>query len=98
MDDIEYNQNIKRERRRRRKEQIRSFVKEYMQQHVCKMCGTKNNLTFHHRDPSKKRGDISKLVSYKSLSLIQNEISKCDILCRHCHDIKHEMKGYHEQD
>jgi 5-methylcytosine-specific restriction endonuclease McrA len=83
---------LKRERRRRRKERIRSFIKEYLKSRNCEDCGTIENLTFHHRDPSKKKDDIGKLVSYKSFAKVEKEISKCDILCRHCHDIRHNMQ------
>jgi hypothetical protein len=43
-------------------------------------------LEFHHRDPSKKEMNISKLVgSGHSLERIVKEVEKCAVLCANCH-------------
>ena len=82
---------LKRMKRRRRRQRVKLYVREYLDQHPCKACGAKDNLTFHHIDPNDKRMTVSKLTSYNSIIAIQNEIDKCEVLCRHCHDIKHEI-------
>lgn len=75
----------------RRKKKILEFVRQFKADSVCKTCGTKEDLTFHHRDPSTKKG-LVRDVAKKSISFKQTlaEIAKCDILCRSCHDECHQ--------
>ena len=82
---------IKRNKRKRRRGRVKEYIQAYLAEHPCIACGTSDNLTFHHRDPKEKRMKIARLVSYKSINAIQLEIDKCDVLCRHCHDIVHDM-------
>lgn len=65
---------------------------------VCKFLGdkcSKCNLSFpyqvynfHHRDPSSKEFDWSKL-RLRSTADIMTEIDKCDLVCANCHIIEH---------
>lgn len=68
------------------------FIYQYLLKHPCMVCGEKDPmvLTFHHLDPSKKRGDIATMrcMGY-SIKTIQTEINKCQILCFNCHLKKH---------
>jgi len=89
---------IKRNKRRRRRERVKAYIKEYLVAHPCISCGTSDNLTFHHRDPAIKRMKIAKLVSYKSIEAIRIEIDKCDVLCRHCHDLVHNIRRDDEEE
>ena len=57
----------------------------------CEYCGKafddssgKSNLSFHHRDPSTKRFEISSGSRYRREDVLA-EISKCDIICQSCH-------------
>jgi len=55
----------------------------------CQQCGYNKNmaaLCFHHREPSEKkmRLDLRRLSNSK-MSIILNEIEKCDLLCHNCH-------------
>lgn len=52
----------------------------------CSRCGEKDPvcLAFHHRDPSMKVAEVSKLRQL-SLPLVIAEIEKCDVLCFNCH-------------
>lgn len=62
----------------------------------CKICGYRKwapALEFHHRDPRGKEFHISK-CNGKSISLIKDEIRKCDILCGNCHR-KHHWQQRH---
>ena len=53
----------------------------------CKKCG--NNkvylLDFHHRDPSKKEGELSDFSKGYNLDKFFLELEKCDLLCANCH-------------
>lgn len=60
----------------------------------CKDCGLKlkdshySVFEFHHLNPSEKDSDWSKLRK-KSKTAIQEELSKCVLLCANCHRIRH---------
>lgn len=54
----------------------------------CEHCGEDHPavLQFHHTDPSQKDLEVSLMISNgSSLSRIQDEISKCVVLCANCH-------------
>ena len=55
----------------------------------CLGCGYKSNvasLTFHHKNPSIKSFYLSmRNMGRKDLTIIDEELSKCDILCMNCH-------------
>lgn len=51
-------------------------------------------LDFHHRDPSNKLFEISKMISAGySVERIKEEIQKCDVLCSNCHRKEHFYCG-----
>ena len=58
----------------------------------CTMCGTLNNLTFHH--VNQKTDEISDMVSRRgcSISKLKTELNFCIVLCRICHDKLHEQE------
>lgn len=51
----------------------------------CIICGIKENLTFHHIDKTKKKHNISEMKKCLPAKII-DEILKCVVLCRDCHD------------
>jgi hypothetical protein len=60
----------------------------------CLLCLTKEKLTFHHRQPKKKKNDIQRLASQGlSIGNIDKEIAKCDLLCEECHREVHQRIG-----
>lgn len=58
--------------------------------HLCS-CGENDIacLEFHHRDPSKKKFQISNEGKHSSIKVLNEEIAKCDILCKNCHTKLH---------
>lgn len=68
---------------------------EYKQNLSCKKCGEKRFylLDFHHRNPKEKDYTISD-KSRLSLSQLQNEIDKCDVLCANCHREWHYLSQH----
>ena len=48
----------------------------------CVLCGTRERLEFHHRDPERKSIDMADAMSWKR---VHEEIAKCDVLCVSCH-------------
>jgi hypothetical protein len=74
-----------------KREKIEAYVGDIFRNTSCHDCGVKNIivLQFDHRDPSEKTYDISRLIqSGASLKRIQEEVSKCDIVCANCHCIR----------
>lgn len=67
------------------------WYKSYKQTLSCKYCGICDwrVLQFHHRDPEEKEFAVSARASAgtTSISRIQKEIEKCDVLCANCHCI-----------
>ncbi len=63
----------------------------------CKMCNYTSDIVgifdFHHRDPESKDFALGNafrfLTDSNFTSKITNEIEKCDLLCRNCHNIVH---------
>jgi predicted Zn-ribbon and HTH transcriptional regulator len=69
----------------------------------CEKCGYRefqSVLEFHHRDPSEKSGQISKMVSALSTCAdfglrfreVMTECDKCLLLCPTCHRVEHHYE------
>ncbi len=62
----------------------------------CNRCGKDwhpSIFEFHHRDPSIKEKDPSKMLSLK-WERITAELDKCDLLCANCHRLTHHEGNY----
>lgn len=58
----------------------------------CEDCGREyhpNVMQFHHRDPSVKEGTIGTVMSRWGWKRIEEEITKCVLLCANCHILRH---------
>lgn len=66
----------------------RAWLHTYKRKLGCKSCRVKEGLTFHHRDPAKKRFNIGD-GRFRSWSALHRELEKCDILCKACHRVAH---------
>jgi len=54
----------------------------------CIVCGynkCSDALEFHHLDRNSKKENISRLVAYGNEESVNQEISKCVVLCANCH-------------
>jgi hypothetical protein len=69
------------------REECRQQVYNYLIGHPCVDCGESDPivLEFDHRDPSKKRASISRLMSHVTWAALQREIARCDVRCANCH-------------
>jgi len=66
----------------------RKWFIQWLQTQQCQQCRMSDTrcLEFHHVDESNKRFKISYLLtSGHSLAFLQDEISKCIVLCANCH-------------
>ena len=70
------------------------IIDEYKTSHPCR-CGEDDItcLEFHHRDPSKKKFQISNEGKHRSIQSLNKEIAKCDVLCKNCHTKVHNGEG-----
>ena len=78
---------------RKKKSVIRNrmFVIDYLKSHPCIQCGEKDILVleFDHRSQIDKTLNIAQAIySGWTTAKVQNEISKCDVLCANCHKRK----------
>lgn len=88
---IEYVKTKQREDKRLRK--IRAV--EYLGG-KCGKCGQEWHpaiYEFHHRDPSTKERDPSKMLSL-SWERLSTELDKCILLCANCHRLTHHEENY----
>lgn len=59
---------------------------------VCAVCGTSDDLEFHHIDPESKEIELRRLFVYSWERLLL-ELYKCQLLCEECHKSKHVRKS-----
>ncbi len=67
----------------------------------CKECCLRKDLQFDHKDPKDKKYTIAKIWTHSEIKFWE-EIRKCQLLCRKCHNIKTQKelgrklaKGFH---
>lgn len=77
---MEYNQNIDRRK-------IKRFFATTMLGGKCITCGTTKKLEFDHIDSKTKEFNIVHGLS-KPWSALVEELAKCQLLCKKCHEIK----------
>lgn len=72
---------------------IRKKVIEKYKQTNCALCSSKENLQFHHVFPKLKSFDIQSGEISVPQAVLENEISKCVILCSRCHGLLPKSKN-----
>lgn len=80
----------------RRERELIKYLEARKAEIGCQACSERHPacLDFHHRDPSQKELEVSKIVHLHGWSKerIEAEIAKCDILCANCHRKLHWME------
>jgi len=66
------------------------FIKKYKEHYGCRVCGSMNNLVFHHIEPERKTMNPPSMAG-SSIGAILREIEKCHILCASCHSQVHTI-------
>lgn len=59
----------------------------------CIICGYNRcfrNLSFHHKDPSKKVGTVGQMIYSHSKTKATQEVKKCILICANCHGELHD--------
>lgn len=64
----------------------RQYVWDYLSANPCTICGESDPivLEFDHLDQNDKVGNIAEM-KWSSIATLQEEISKCRVLCANCH-------------
>lgn len=95
----QYYKNPGKWRRRERvaTDRARDFIDQIRRTNKCAVCGETRwyTLVFHHSDPSVKEGNISQMTRM-SISCIQAEMDKCELLCANCHLAFHHLQRHPE--
>lgn len=87
----------KRKYKYEQKRLCREYIKTLKEKTMCQICGNKNIhcLDFHHRPNTNKKDTISNLIRHGyALSIVKEEIEKCDIICSNCHRTQHYTGKY----
>ena len=77
---------------RRRRHEMRDWLRDYKQEQGCKDCGISNPvvLVFHHINPEEKDFNLCNAPSFGyGIERVSKEIEKCIVLCANCHAIVH---------
>jgi hypothetical protein len=85
-------------RNKNKKDQIRSYIKQYKEFRGCMDCGGKFPyyvLDFDHRDPNEKLRSPASLAKNGSWEVMLRELDKCDVVCANCHRVRtHKSNHY----
>ena len=63
---------------------------------TCEDCGGSRNfrLVWHHVVPESKRQEIGRGIRIWSVSVLEEELAKCILICDSCHRLRHNtMRG-----
>ncbi len=71
---------------KKRTKKLRKFRNKFKRDKRCPECNSRDDLQFHHTDPSTKGPDISRMKNKKQ---IRQEIKKTVLLCKECHNRLH---------
>ena len=88
------NSSLYKDRHKVVRDNNRKKIKEYLGgEYRCQDCGLVHDylplFDWHHRDPSKKENQISRIMT-NSWKYVKKEIDKCDFLCANCHRLRHK--------
>ena len=85
------------DRNTKKKNEIKSYIRQYKEHRGCMDCGGKYPsyvLDLDHRDPSKKSFTPAHLYRTNSWNKMIIELEKCDVVCANCHRIRTKERGY----
>lgn len=70
---------------------------KYLDDKQCVDCGYSNSiaLEFDHVSGGKTRGVAETVLGGYSIKRIEEEISKCEIVCANCHRVRTATRGNH---
>jgi hypothetical protein len=81
------------------REMRQEFILRYFLDHPCADCDEDDPivLEFDHVRGAKK-GNVSDMVNRgTSINILEDEIAKCEVVCRNCHSRRETYRGYHRK-
>lgn len=73
-------------RNEKQKEVLRTYVLNYLKEHCCISCGESDIVVLEFDHLFDKQSTICDIINrVSSLTTLQKEISKCQVLCANCH-------------
>lgn len=87
----ENNKQYYKDKSKKGKEELQKWYEDFKSKLVCSKCPESRwwVLDFHHRDPSKKEGNLRQVLFSKGKGKFLEEVNKCDVLCSNCHRDHH---------
>jgi 5-methylcytosine-specific restriction endonuclease McrA len=87
---------------RKNREEYNAYMREYQKSRYyrrrleaiaflggkCVSCGQTEELEFDHVDPSDKTYNVARILTGGSEQKVREELEKCQLLCKKCHDKK----------
>lgn len=93
-----YKESVRKHNRKRdrtHRDETQRKVRAIKLEKGCLHCGFDKHyaaLDFHHRNPETKKFRLSESRNY-SWKMVEEEMFKCDVLCRNCHSIlEHDLR------
>jgi len=82
---------------KRRVENRRKFIINYLNNHPCVDCGVTDIrvLEFDHIGTEKNKNVTDLVLRGKAIERIEKEISLCEVVCANCHRIRTMKRGNH---
>jgi hypothetical protein len=77
------------EKNRKKREKLRQYIRDIKSSSTCADCGKSYPyyvMDFDHLE--NKQNIVSRLVFSNSLSALEAEIAKCEVVCANCHRIR----------
>ncbi len=87
------------QRRKQHNEELKNWLREYKSSLCCIICGENHPacLQFHHRNKENKSFSIGTRIGrwrYITQKKLEEEISKCEVLCGNCHALLHWRENH----
>lgn len=94
-DILKYQKNYHKSHKKERHERHKLFQKiiDDIKSNGCSICGYNDcsaSIVFHHVEPKLKSCVIYNAIKTKHSKRLEEEVGKCVIICKHCHDKIHE--------
>ena len=70
-----------------------NYVCDYLVQHPCSDCGETDIVVLEFDHINGKKKGIARLMPSASLAQIQEEIERCEVVCRNCHIRRESKRG-----
>lgn len=74
-----------RKRNARIRREIKTYIWTYLSNHPCEDCGERDPIVLEFDHISDKINDIANMYRNYTLTIVKEEINKCQVRCANCH-------------